>query len=92
MAKKKEKALQVWKFTDSQVMLLQEQARIHQQEFGPLRAYQTYAQNELLNSFRNELKIPQGVPLDVDLATLRFTERKDNVVPIVPEAEPEKTA
>ena len=84
MAKKKEKALQVWKFTQSQVMLLQEQARIHMQEFAPFRAYQTNAQNNLLESFRGEFNIPQGMPLDVDLETLQFTERKDNVVPMVP--------
>ena len=89
---KKQKALQIWKFSTSQVMLLQEQARIHMDEFIPFRAYQTRAQNELLNSFRGELKIPQGIPLDVDLETLQFTERRDNVVPMVPKSDDEKAS
>ncbi len=84
MAKKKEKALQVWKFSKSQVALLVEQAKIHMSEFAPFRQYQSAAQSELLNSFRDELNIPQGQPLDVDLNTLQFTERRDNVVPIKP--------
>ncbi len=89
MAKKKEKALQVWKFSESQVSLLVEQAKIHVKEFEPFRVYQAEAQSELLNSFRGELKIPEGMPLDVDLNTLQFTERKDNVVPIAPPEETE---
>ena len=84
MAKKKDKALRIWKFTPSQVTLLVDQAKIHVQEFTPFRVYQAAAQNELLNSFRGELKIPKGLPLDVDLDTLQFTERRDNVVPIRP--------
>lgn len=91
MAKKKEKALQIWKFTPSQVTLLVDQAKGHMKEFEPFRVYQAEAQSELLNSFRDELKIPQGMPLDVDLETLQFTERKDNVVPIAP-VEPENAS
>ncbi len=92
MAKKNEKALQVWKFSKSQIALLVDQAKVHMKEFEPFRMYQADAQSELLNSFRDELKIPQGMPLNVDLETLQFTERRDNVVPIrpvVPEPEAE---
>ena len=76
MAKAKTKAIQIWTFTSSQTMLLQEQARIHQGELGPLLAYQSRSQNDLLLSFREELGIPESVLLSVDLKTLQFTERQ----------------
>lgn len=72
----KEKTVQIWKFTSSQTMLLEEQARIHQNELGPFLAYQARSQNDLLLSFREELKIPEGVLLSVDLGTKQFTERQ----------------
>ncbi len=69
------KATQIWKFTSSQTLLLQEQARVHQNELAPFQAYQSRSQNDLLVSFREELNIPEGVLLSVDLDTLQFTER-----------------
>ena len=69
-------SIQIWKFTPSQTLLLQEQARIHQNEFAPFRAYQARSQNELMLSFREELGIPEGVLLSVDLDTMQFTERQ----------------
>lgn len=72
----KEKAFQIWKFTPSQTLLLQEQARHHANEHAPLNAYQSRSQNDLLVSFREELKIPDGVLLSVDLDTLQFNERQ----------------
>ena len=72
----KEKATQIWKFTPSQTLLVQEQARIHANEHGPLQAYQARAQNDLLMQFKEELGIPEGVLLSVDLDTLQFTERQ----------------
>lgn len=82
MAKKKEPTIQVWPFTQSQILLLQEQARQHANELTPFQTYQSRARNDLLNSFREELGIPEGVPLNVDLNTLQFTERGDDVVPM----------
>ena len=84
----KEKAIQVWAFTNSQKLLIEEQARIHQNEHAPLHAYQSRAQNDLLLSFREELDIPEGMLLTVDLNTLQFTERvvpRDNVPVPVPD-------
>ena len=76
MAKKKatpkETPTQVWKFTKSQTLLLTEQARIHATELAPIQRYQSRTQNDLLNSFREELNIPEGVVLDVDLERLEF--------------------
>ncbi len=57
-------------------MLLQEQARIHNNELAPFLAYQSRSQNDLLMSFREELGIPEGVLLSVDLDTKQFTERQ----------------
>ena len=70
------KSIQIWKFTSSQTMLLQEQARIHNNELAPFTAYQARSQNDLLLSFREELGIPEGVLLSVDLDTKQFTERQ----------------
>ncbi len=80
----KDGKVQVWKFTQSQTLLLQEQARIHANELQPFRNYQQRVQNDLLNSFRDELGIPEGIPLNVDLDNLQFTLREE-VVPEVPE-------
>lgn len=77
----KDKALQVWKFTPSQATLLKEQARQHATDLAPFKALQAYAQNELLNSFRPELGIPEDAPLTVDLAALRFVERIESQIP-----------
>ncbi len=80
----KEKATHIWKFTPSQTLLIREQARIHANEHAPLNAYQSRAQNDLLLGFKEELNIPEGVLLAVDLDTLQFTERQpvaDNGVP-----------
>ncbi len=71
----KDKALQIWKFTSSQTQLLTEQARQHAQELVPFQTYQARAQNDLLVSFKEELGIPVGLPLTVDLNTLQFIER-----------------
>jgi len=72
MAKDK---VQIWKLTPSQQLLLQDQARIHHNEHEPLYAYQSRAQNDLINTFREELGIPEDVPLSMDLKTMQFTER-----------------
>ncbi len=56
--------------------MIQEQARIHANEHSPRERYQSIAQNELLMQFKEELGIPEGVLLSVDLNTLQFTERE----------------
>ena len=78
-----DRPVQIWKFTTSQILLLQEQARLHAQEHEPLNAYQSRAQNDLLVGFKAEFKIPDDVLLSVDLDTMQFTERRlaENVVP-----------
>ncbi len=89
MAKKKNKtpkppkAAQVWKFSKSQIMLLHDQARIHQAELAPFQTYQALSQQRLLNEFREEFNIPEGVVLGVNIETLQFTEhlKSDNVIP-----------
>ncbi len=78
MAKDK---VQVWKFTNSQILLLQEQARVHANELQPFRNYQQRVQNEVLNSFRSELGIDENVPLTVDLDNLQFTLREAGDIP-----------
>lgn len=75
----KDKAQQVWKFTTSQILLLTEQARHHAAELAPFQQYQAKAQNELLHSFRPELNIPEGLPLTVDLNSLQFLERIEEI-------------
>lgn len=77
MAEETQPKVQVWKFTQSQNMLLEEQARQHHNEIAPFTAYQSRSRNDLLNSFRDEFNIPEGVKLNVDLDTRQFTERPD---------------
>ena len=72
----KQKSVQIWKFTPSQTLLIEEQARIHEREVAPLVNYQARAQNDLLMQFKEELGIPEGVLLSVDLDTKQFTERQ----------------
>jgi hypothetical protein len=63
---------QVWKFTDSQALLITEQARQHAAELVPFKNYQSRAQNDLLVQFRDELGIHEDTPLTVDLNNLQF--------------------
>ncbi len=77
----KEKALQVWKFTSSQIQLINDQAQYHANELTPLRRYQAKAQNELLQGFLTELGIPADFPLTVDLDTFQFVERIEPNIP-----------
>ncbi len=86
-----EKALQVWKFTPSQIQLLKEQAQYHANELVPMQRYQAKSQNELLQGFLAEHGIPDDFLLTVDLDDFQFVERvvKDNVVPFpTPDDEP----
>ncbi len=91
----KDKPTQIWKFTASQTLLIKEQARMHAAERAPLQAYQARAQNDLLVQFQEELGIPKGVLLTVDLDTLQFTERQpvaDNVIPFPTPPKPDNPA
>ena len=90
MAKKapKEKKLRTWKFGKSQSLLLNEQARIHQTELNPFLAYQERSRNDLLNSFREELGIPDGLPLTVQLDKRRFVEREPDPRQVPPPPPP----
>ncbi len=72
---------QVWKFTKTQTLLLTEQARQHAAELEPFQLYQSRAQNDILLQFQEELGIPEGFPLTVDLANLQFVEREDIPAP-----------
>jgi len=83
----KEKATQIWKFTPSQILLLQEQARLHAEEHAPLNAYQSRAQNDLLIGFKEEFGIPEAALLAVDLNTMQFTERQPETLAAVPETD-----
>ena len=74
MAKKK-----TWNFSPSQIQLLQEQARIHNGELQPLLVYQTHAQSNLLNSFREELGISDEILLTAEVDKLRFVLRVPEV-------------
>jgi hypothetical protein len=74
-AKTKVEAPKEWTLSTSQQLLLKEQARHHQNELAPFLAYQERSRNDLLNSFRTELGVPEDVILNVDLQNMRFTER-----------------
>lgn len=75
MAKEKN-TQQIWKFTESQQLLLREQARQHQQEQAPLVAYQEHSRNQLIVNFSKELNLPEGLPVTVDLDNMQFVERE----------------
>ncbi len=79
----KDKALQVWKFTASQIQLVKDQAQYHANELVPMQRYQAKAQNELLVGFLEEHGIPEDFLLTVDLDNFKFVERRvaDNVIP-----------
>ncbi len=90
----KEKAQQVWKFTKSQQLLLQEQARQHQIERQPLTAYQERSRNDLYFAFKEELGIPEDFPVTIDLANMQLVSAVEDVPanedePETPEDEPE---
>ena len=68
----KRKKPQSWNFTDSQKALVQEQAKVHNQEQQPLLAYQAQVRAALLNSFLKELGIKPNTPLTVNLDTWQF--------------------
>ena len=89
----KEKAPQIWKFTRSQIQLIEDQARYHANELVPMQRYQAKAQNELLRAFLQEHGIPEDFPLTVNLDTFQFVERvtePSNVIPF-PTPAPEST-
>ena len=75
---------QVWKFTKSQILLLTEQARQHAKELEPFQLYQSRAQNDILEQFREELGVPKDLPLTVDLGNLQFVQREDIPAPTGP--------
>ncbi len=81
-----EKALQVWNFTESQQLLLREQARQHAAELVPFTQYQENSRNGLLLTFTKELNVPQGLPITVDLDNMQFIERLE--APAVPATVP----
>ena len=81
------KALQVWKFTPSQIQLIKEQAQYHANELVPMQRYHSKAQNELLQGFLDEHGIPHDFPLTVDLDNFKFVERVVKPTP-VPDNEP----
>ncbi len=66
---------QVWKFTKTQQLLIVEQAKAHAREQQPLIAYQAADQQSLLVAFKEELGIPEDLPLTVDLENLQFVLR-----------------
>ncbi len=72
---------QVWKFTNSQTLLIEEQARQHAGEQQPLINYQARAQNDLLVQFKEELGIHEDTPLTVDLDNLQFILRVEEPIP-----------
>ncbi len=80
MAKEKN-TQQIWKFTESQQLLLREQARQHQQEQAPLVAYQEHSRNQLIVNFSKELNLPEGLPVTVDLDNMQFIERPTEQLP-----------
>ena len=59
-----EKALQVWNFTESQQLLLREQARQHKAEILPITQYQENSRNQLLVTFTKELGVPEGTVIE----------------------------
>lgn len=70
-----EKALEVWNFTESQQLLIREQARQHAAELVPFQQYQENSRNQLLVTFTKELGVPEGAPITVDLDNMQFIER-----------------
>ncbi len=80
----KEKSLQVWKFTASQIQLINEQAQYHANELVPMQRYQAKAQNELLLGFLEEHGIDEDFPLTVDLKQYEFVERIEIPAPSGP--------
>ena len=84
MAKKESppKKVRTWKFSSSQELLINEQARQHQAELQPLLTYQARAQNDILVNFRQELGIPENILLTVELDNTRFVERVPEEVPV----------
>ncbi len=73
---------QVWQFTESQQLLLREQARQHTAEQAPLISYQENSRNQLLVTFTRELGVPEGAPITVDLDNMQFILREE--VPAAP--------
>ena len=66
---------QIWQFTESQQLLIREQARQHQAELKPFQQYQEQSRNQLLVTFTKELGVPEGLPITVDLDNMQFIER-----------------
>lgn len=75
---------QVWKFTKTQSLLITEQAKAHAREVQPLLDYQANDQQALLIAFKDELGIPEDLPLTVDLGNLQFILRTDESPPNAP--------
>lgn len=80
MAKETNKQ-QIWQFTESQKLLLREQARQHQKELAPFEAYQEQSRNHILLNFTKELGVPEGLPITVDLDNMQFVERPTEQLP-----------
>lgn len=80
----KEKAIQIWKFTKTQSLLITEQAVAHVKELEPFRLYQQRAQNDLLVQFKEEHGIHKDTPLTVDLDNLQFILRDEIPAPTEP--------
>ncbi len=88
-----EKALQVWNFTESQQLLIKEQARQQAAELVPFQQYQENSRNQLLVTFTKELGVPEGAPITVDLDNMQFIERPaapavPALIPAVPDEVP----
>lgn len=75
--------LKSWKVSDSQRELLMVQARRHESELDILRRYQARERNELLYAFMQELGVPQGLPVTMNLDSLTFTESPPQPKPLV---------
>jgi len=77
---------QIWQFTESQQLLLREQARQHQAELAPFQAYHTQSRNAILVNFTKELGVPEGLPITVDLDNMQFIERQPDPTQLPDEA------
>ncbi len=73
---------QVWQFTESQQLLLREQARQHKNELVPLQQYQENSRNQLLVTFTRELGVPDGAPITVDLDNMQFILQEEATAPV----------
>lgn len=81
---------QVWQFTESQQLLLREQARQHANEIAPITAYQEGSRNALLVTFTKELNVPEGAPITVDLNNMQFILREEPTAPGPTELPPDE--